>query len=368
MLITMPDEKINKIQLKCRSALADINIKIQIVAELVGSLVACFPASTYGFLYTRQLEYEKTQSLRLVNGNFSAAMQLSDLARQDIQWWLDNLDIQNRSLRHRFHDLMITSDASPIGWGAECGGLTCKGNWTPPLSEKHINVLELWAAFYGLRTFANKENIYVHLRVDSSNAMAYINRFGGCRSPEQHKVAKELWQWCEARNILIRATYINTKDNFVADALSPQEHDSSDFMLNKDYYGRICAKFGCPQVDLFASHQTTQCEIFYSWRPDPYSIGIDAFNYLWKDFFYALPPFSLIGRVINKIIVEKCRGILVVPDWPSQPWFPLFKRHAVSDILRLGPNKKLLINPYRNESHLINSKFSLLVAKLSGNH
>ncbi|XP_070522364.1 uncharacterized protein [Cardiocondyla obscurior] len=60
---------------------------------------------------------------------------------------------------------------------------------------------------------------------------------------------------------------------------------------------------------------------------DPGSWAIDAFTLPWNHFyFYAFPPFILISRVLRKIIEDKAEGVLIVPWWPSQPWFPIFSR------------------------------------------
>jgi len=76
--------------------------------------------------------------------------------------------------------------------------------------------------------------------------------------------------------------------------------------------------------DNFASHVTTQCQQFYSWFPDPLATGVDAFTFNWSDFFYAFPPFNLISRVLRKIVEDNASGVVVVPIWPAQPWYPLF--------------------------------------------
>lgn len=33
-------------------------------------------------------------------------------------------------------------------------------------------------------------------------------------------LAKEIWQWCESKNIFVFASYIQSNDNFIADAES----------------------------------------------------------------------------------------------------------------------------------------------------
>ncbi len=52
----------------------------------------------------------------------------------------------------------------------------------------HINELELLALFYGLKSFITIKNINILCRVDNSTAIAYINRFGGCRSTKLQKI------------------------------------------------------------------------------------------------------------------------------------------------------------------------------------
>ncbi|OXA40057.1 hypothetical protein Fcan01_25143 [Folsomia candida] len=242
-------------------------------AELIGVLVAACFATRYGMIYTRQLEMEKTSALRIREGRYKGSIVLSSEAKQDIGWWINNISKEFNEMKEFCQDVVIFSDASLIGWGAESNGIEARGNWTNEEKCRHINVLELVAAFYGLRSFVDKSNITVLLRVDSSNAMAYINNHGGCRSPELHAVAKQIWKWCECRNIRIRASYINTKQNVIADRLSRTKLDYSDFMLTKNYFENICKAFGQPNIDLFATYQTKQCEVYYSWKPDPFSAG-----------------------------------------------------------------------------------------------
>ena len=41
------------------------------------------------------------------------------------------------------------------------------------------------------------------------------------------------------------------------------------------------------------------------------------------------------------------KGVVVVPYWPSQPWFPLFIKLTVSEVLIFDPNIRLLSSPIR---------------------
>nr|CAH7712335.1 unnamed protein product [Callosobruchus chinensis] len=80
--------------------------------------------------------------------------------------------------------------------------------------------------------------------------------------------------------------------------------------------------------------------MYVSWGPDPDSFGVDAFTLDWSDYyFYAFPPFSLINRVVSKIKTDKATGILIAPDWPTLPWYPIFLSLITTDPIVLLPRR-----------------------------
>ena len=75
----------------------------------------------------------------------------------------------------------------------------------------HINYLELKAAFLCLKHFCNNvnnEHIYVFL--DNTVAPKYLSKMGG-RKPQLNQLAKEIWLWCENRNIWFSLFHIPGK-------------------------------------------------------------------------------------------------------------------------------------------------------------
>ena len=93
----------------------------------------------------------------------------------------------------------------------------------------------------------------------------------------------------------------------------------------------------------------------------------DAFTLSWANLqFYAFPPFALILKMLAKIRADKATGIVVVPDWPNQPWYPLFYKLLAEPPLLLKDNKKLLSGCFRDQK-TPPPKMSLIVGKLSGN-
>ena len=72
----------------------------------------------------------------------------------------------------------------------------------------HINYLELKAAFLCLQYFCKGvTNEHIYLFMDNTVALKYISKMGG-RKPLLNELAKQIWQWCENKNIWISAFHI----------------------------------------------------------------------------------------------------------------------------------------------------------------
>ncbi|CAL8111529.1 unnamed protein product [Orchesella dallaii] len=301
MKIYLPPEKKDKIIRLSQYVLQTPVIKIEKLAEVIGVFISACPAVRYGQLYTRRLEHEKILALQYSHCGYQGNVSLSDMAKANAKWWLTNIINSCNNISKDKFDKVLTTDASRSGWGAECNTIMAKGTWTIEERKLHINTLEILAIYYGILSLVKENNMTILCRTDSTTAMAYVNRFGGCRSSDSHDAAERVWKLCESKESFIFATYINTRENVIADSLSRSKLDETDFMLGQEYFTKICVEFGVPKVDLFASYRTYQVEKYVSFHPDPLSEAVDAFTIAWEDMFYAFPPFNMIGRVLRKI-------------------------------------------------------------------
>jgi len=334
-------------------------------SEFIGVLVSCCPAVPYAMLYTKVFEREKYLALKR-HKSYEAKITISQQVVEDIEWWEKTLPSSYKSIRSDSYELEIFSDASKTGWGIACEKQKSHGWWSTAEAKEplNINILELKAAYYGLKCYtSNMLGSQILLRVDNTTAISYINRMGGVQYPDYNTLARKIWQFCEKRKLWIFASYITSKDNFIADAESRKQDTQTEWELNSTTFDKIVSHFGLPEIDLFASSQNNKCKKFISWRPDPHSIAIDAFTVSWKHtFFYAFPPFSLILRMIQKIKTESARGIVVVPFWPNQPWFPVCMELAEKHIF-IGPSENLLSLP--NRKHPLRKTLTLVAMVLS---
>lgn len=264
--------------------------------------------------------------------------------------------------------LEIFSDASNTGWGAVCNGQVSYGSWSEIELKQHINYLELLAAYFGLQCYASDmRDREILLRVDNTTAVSYINRMGGIQYPNLNDISKTIWLFCEERNIWIFASYIVSKDNVDADKASRVKNVDTEWELADWAYGKVVKTLGLAEIDLFASRINKKCALFCSWHREPGAYCTDAFTINWENLkFYAFPPFALILKTLRKIISDQAQGIVVVPDWPSQPWFPLWKSLLITTPIYFNPNNNLLTCNFRQTRHPLAAELSLMAGTLSG--
>lgn len=207
------------------------------------------------------------------------------------------------------------------------------------------------------------------LRVDNRTAIAYINQKGGTHSKPLSDMACKLWSWCLERNMTVQAEHIAGVENTRADLESRVFHDPCDWMLSRRIYLKIQEKWGKMDVDLFAARHNHQIRTYYSYRPDPGAVAVDAFSQNWSQIHpYAFPPFLLVGRTLQKIRRERVQeAVIIAPAWPRQPWFPLLLEMITDRPIYLPQSTDLLQNPLRKTHPLLTEDRLHLVAwKVSG--
>lgn len=343
--ICLPKEKRTRIRTELLRIMNLHQCKIKTFARIIGLLVSACPAIEYGWLYTKQFERFKYLKLQ-GHKDYNKIIHISESLYSDFSWWLRNLGSSVRKIRSEDYLIEIYSDASTTGWGAACGSESTSGQWSEQERNQHINYLELLAAFFALKIFAaNLQHCEILLRIDNTTAISYINRMGGIQYPHLTRLTKDIWQWCELRNVYIFAYYVRSSDNTIADAESRRTHPDIEWELSDSAFNQITNAFGQPNIDLFATRVNKKCNRFVSWHRDPDAFQINAFTMKWSEFyFYAFPPFSIILRCLQKIITDRARGIVVVPRWPTQPWYPLFQSLLISNLLILKPHENIKIS------------------------
>lgn len=370
MTIKLTREKALALQTASTSLLNTASPTIREVARVLGKIVSSFPGVMYGPLYYRHIEYDKTCTLRNHRWNFDRRMSLSANAKTELEWWTANVMTAENVMTRGQPSCELMTDASNEGWGAVCGPQSTGGLWTSDEKRHHINYLELLAVFLGLKALCTSHrDRHISLKIDNTTAVAVINHMGTSHSGHLNKLCKEIWDWCIARNLWISAGHIAGKANVEADLESRQNQTMTEWMLNTSLFSQSLKTLQfAPDIDLFASRLNKQLPNYVAYRPDPDSIAIDAFTMNWAKLkFYAFPPFSVIAAVLKKIQEDKATGICVLPNWPTQAWFPKAMKMTVQEPVVLEASKTLLHLPSQPTAlHPLHKKLTLLVCHLSG--
>jgi hypothetical protein len=366
---SLPETKVESIIASCVSLLNQNLVKLRDLASVLGNFSWAIPTVPFAQGHCRLLQKFYIRSVRYFE-DLNKTVVLPTEARADLEWWVANLRHSNgKAFFLSDPDLEICSDASLKGWGAVCDGITTRGPWLKEDGSRHINELELMGALFALQTFTkDSANISVHLFLDNSTAVAYVNKCGGTRSGSLTAIAAKIVSWCESRSLTLTASHLPGILNSVADRESRSTLDASDWMLYQEAF-RLLHNLWPMQVDLFAAAWNAQLPQFVSWMPQPNAMAVNAFSISWSTLQgYLFPPFALIPRCLAKIKKERAEMVLVCPLWTSQPWFPLLIEMAV-EMPRVFRSHPILLHSSLLEPHplLQSGKFLLFAWRLSGN-
>ena len=367
MRLVLTSEKKIKIKNTIGQILNKQSCKFEELLSLIGVLVAACPAVKWGWLFYKELEALKCKQGSITLCDKKKVIQLPNIVLKDLSWWNEEILTSFNDIRPFKFKKEIFSDASLSGWGATCGGKETHGFWSIKETSFHINYLELLAAFFALQCFAKDEkDCQILIRIDNIIAISYINKMGGIKFPYLNKVARSIWQWCIKKNIWIFAEYIASKEN-PADKESRISNIDTEWELAFYAYNTITKEFGIPDIDLFASRINRKCKTYCSWQRDPEAYVINAFTISWSNlFWYAFPPFVLITKTLRKIREDQATGIIVVPNWCTQVWYPIFQEMLITKPILLKASNKLLLAPCRTVEHPLCNQLDLIAGIISG--
>jgi hypothetical protein len=349
----LPPKKLQDLRQLARRLAHKRIVTPRMVSGLLGKLVACGAAAPSLAYTMRPLQLDLIRWMRFAPRRmWDCHVCFSRQARDALVELRVMLRHWNgRSLLPFVHTMEAYSDASDTGWGAHWTGGETQGNWTPEERALHITRRELLAVKFGLMALLDGLKGHRLLwRSDNTAVVSYINKMGGTKVPYMSKVALEIHRLADKHKISLQCLHIPGKENILADELSRRPLDRNDWKLNPRIFDMICAHWKArPTLDLFATRLNYQVKAFFSRYPDLYAKGTDAFLQSWAPtsshltkgidltLLWANLPWTLIGRVLQKVIHDRAEMILIAPVWPTQAWYPTLLELLVAKPLLL-PN------------------------------
>ena len=265
------------------------------------------------------------------------------------------------------------SFAADAAGGGRQGAKFSGGFWTP--EERllyHITLKELIAVRRGLLTHANDLQGRVVRLWEDNMAVVHIIQNCTSRSPALMAELRLLLHLLDELQIELRPRYIRS-------ALNPADYYSR--MVQRDAWSlrpsvqrMVAAQARYVHrldisLDPFGCHQFAVCKRYASLLCDPQALAADGLALHWAAELGSIwlnPPWALIAACIEKLTRERPPAILIVPEWPTQVWWPsllaLGGRH-----LRL-PRPKFSVHAHhgRRVEPFLNASIQLLAVILEG--
>jgi len=147
--------------------------------------------------------------------------------------------------------------------------------------------------------------------------------------------------WCQDHRVTLIPIYLSTSLNYQADWLS-RGKALQEWQLSFWAYRVICNRWGCPQVDLFASQFSAKTRDYFTLdRSDDRSLGCNAMVQTWPEsFLYAFPPTFLISQVLQRFPLNQ-RCVLILPLWHQASWYTTAQNLARDSII-FRPHRHLI--------------------------
>ena len=220
---------------------------------------------------------------------------------------------------------MAYSDASSTGYGGyivEHGSYVACGQWTQVEAVKSSIWRELRAVELTLQSLLSYLSGHrVKWFTDNQNVAHLL--LVGSRKPELQAGVFRIFCMCFYNRIVLEPQWVPREENTIADELS-RIIDYDDWQLNPGVFSLIDSHWGPHTVDWFAAGYNSQLDRFNSHYAVPGTEAVDAFTVHWGgENNWWCPPLCLVPRVLRHARACAAQGTLIVPLWPSAPFWPL---------------------------------------------
>ncbi|KAI2646378.1 ORF V: Enzymatic polyprotein [Labeo rohita] len=216
-------------------------VPLKQVQRLLGHMASSAAVTPLGLMHMRPLQHWlHTRVPRWAWHQGTFRVNVTPSCRKTLSPWTDIVFLRSGvPLEQVSRRIVVTTDASKTGWGAICNGQAAFGVWTGPRLLWHINCLELLAVLLALRRFRPLiQGKHVLVRSDNTATVAYINHQGGVRSFRMSQLDLGLYVPLTFRDSL-----------------------GGEWRLHPHSVQLIWDRFGQAQVDLFASSESTHCQL-----------------------------------------------------------------------------------------------------------
>ena len=295
---------------------------------------------------------------------------LDERAVEELIWWTQQVQHWNgRPILTSTPDITVETDASLLGWGVVSGETRTGGLWSEEERAQHINMLELMGGDFAAKIFArDKQDIHIHLRMNNTTAIAYINHMGGTKS---HNLAV-------TSSLQFVAVVPPEGDHLIGRAPTRDVQHSGRCGISYDPHNRVDAgQISVQQCVTTMGLMFDRTVRFLIEQPvaeirELAPRSLCSSNRCFSDILagrtrICLSPFLFGRQMFTKVRREGCTIVLIAPTWSTQQWYPVLLELLIDYPLLLPSHKMLLQDPF-NRLHpmMLKNQNQLAAWKLSG--
>ena len=120
-------------------------------------------------------------------------MKVSSVEKEDIMRWYKNIVNGFNIISMGNCEFVLKTDACLMGWGAISNTMSAKSIFTFDKCNYHINVLELKAVYFGLKSLCKAlKETHIKILTDNTTAVHGINNIGSCKSVSCDKEVRKI--------------------------------------------------------------------------------------------------------------------------------------------------------------------------------
>ena len=321
---------------------------VRALAHLIGSTVSLREALPPVHLWLFHLHRLLSAAVRAAG--WSATVRMTPEAKADLEWLDRNATAFNgTSFSTPRPSVLMQTDASRFGWGALLKDpthyLETRGQWsTSDHARMHsISPMELEAGIRAIETFrAHLLGTTCLWRTDNSSVVWGVNKWRSM-SPEMNSGLRRLFLLTRDLRLRLVVVHLPGETNRRPDLLS-RWVDPEDWQCQPRVFQAVDRLLGPCQLDAFATPLNRLLPRFWSRFPCPEAEGVDA---LQQNFAlqkcWCNPPFSLLLPLFHRIRSQRATAVVLVPQWPSQPWWPEAMAMLAHPPLLLPPRRDLFL-------------------------
>lgn len=381
--VSVPADKIEALRRQAKQVLRAHSagtLSIRRLASLHGKLIAMMPAMQAAAYRRHSISRCIQHGLRRqhrppATQNWDALVSLSCSALRDTKWAASQRVRTSNGAPIRMSPTKIatfTTDASGAGWGGILDlprtsttpalRFETSGLWHGRERELSINWQETKAialTFFALATHLPSSTRELRFLSDNTTAVSALRRWGA-RFRHIGEAIDPLLEDLLRRRLFVSTFHLAGVLNDDADGLSRRHADLiHEWRLSDAALAMLSARSGAPTIDWFAAPGATHAPSFATRYPDARATATDAFRQTWAaqptDVQLLVPPIPLLERTANKIWTDRpANGWLVMPDWPTRPYYATMAALVPSESWIVLPTDALV--PYSAEYHPMRDK------------